>query len=150
MTLLATVSVLAPGGRWPPTGNVVFKDGMLTVIGTVPLLGREGEPARMDPYTSTGSHSFTAAYAGNASDIGSSSTASALTVNPDSTSTALTFSPTVVVGQLVTLVATVSAVAPGSGHGERQHRVQGRHDGDWHGGTFRRDGEPADDLHEYG
>ena len=95
VTLMATVSVLAPG-TGTPTGNVVFKDGT-TVIGTVPLSG--GKASLPMTYTSTGSHSFTAVYAGNANDLGSTSTASALTVNPDSTSTALTFSPTVVVNR---------------------------------------------------
>jgi Bacterial Ig-like domain (group 3) len=110
VTLMATVSPVAPGAG-TPTGNVVFKDGT-TIIGTVALSG--GKASLPTSYTSTGTHSFTAVYSGTATDVGSTSTASGLTVNPDSTSTSLTLSPTtVVVGQQVTLTATVSVTAPG-------------------------------------
>lgn len=77
ITLTATVS--GSGA----TGNIVFKDGTATVA-TVPLSG--GVASYVSPALAPGPHSFTAAYAGNATYL--SSVSSIVIVSWDSTTPA--------------------------------------------------------------
>ena len=113
VTLKATVSVVG-GGVGTPTGLVTFYDEG-TSIGAVALTGTTASLPMT--YASPGSHLFTAIYSGDANDNGSSTaTASSVTVNPDTTKTVVNFSVLpAVLGQSVTITATVSAVAPGAG-----------------------------------
>ena len=115
VSLTATVAPVAPGSG-VATGTVTFKDGGST-IGTRTLSGGQAT-FTTSALAVSGSHSFTATYAGD-TNFNSSSTASALsyTVNKANTTTALSSSPSSasVYGQNVTLTATVSAVAPGAG-----------------------------------
>ena len=58
-----TATVTAATGTTPPTGNVVFSDGA-TVLGTVALAGN-GKASLTTSALTSGSHSVTAAYAGD-------------------------------------------------------------------------------------
>ncbi len=111
-----TAVVTASDGR-VPTGAVTFKDGA-TVLGT----GTLSPVAGVDTTTFTtsalalGGHSITASYPSGSSYLGSVSPSAALTIGQDATRTAVsasTASP--VLGQPVTLTATVAVVAPGIG-----------------------------------
>jgi hypothetical protein len=107
VTLTATV---APSGA---TGSIEFFDGA-TSLGTAPLSG--GSAAINTSSLAVGPHSLTAVYGGGVAYAGSTSAAHGHTVNPATTSTALTSSPNPsVVGQSVTLTATVAVLAPGAG-----------------------------------
>ena len=112
VTLTATVSAVAPG-TGTPTGTITFKDGT-TTLGTAALAN--GTAALAVSSLSLGSHSLTAAYAGATNFLASTSTAVTQTVNNASTTTALTATPNPSVSsQVVTLKATVSVIAPGTG-----------------------------------
>jgi N,N-dimethylformamidase beta subunit-like protein/uncharacterized protein DUF4082/Big-like domain-containing protein/purple acid phosphatase-like protein/Ig-like domain-containing protein len=112
VTLTATVSVVAPG-TGTVAGSVTFKDGT-TVLGTATLSG--GSAILPVTTLTVGSHSLTAAFAATPSYGASTSAAVTQTVRQASTTTGFTISPqTSVSGQSVTLTATVSAVAPGTG-----------------------------------
>ena len=113
LTLKATVSVVSPGAG-KPTGSVTFYDGTMA-IGTVTLANASASLSMT--YTSPGSHSFTASYSGDTNDnVSTTTTATAVTVSPDTTKTALAVTTaTPVVGQAVTIKATVSVVSPGVG-----------------------------------
>ena len=111
VTFTATVSPVSGPGT--PTGSVIFKDGS-TTIGSGPLSG--GVATLAISTLTTGSHSITAVYAGDASFTGSTSPVLNQMVNQAGTSTALGSNPsTSTYGQNVTLTATVSpAGATGS------------------------------------
>jgi hypothetical protein len=114
LVLKATVSAVAPGVG-TPTGTVSFYDGA-TLIGTQPLSA--SAPYTASITTSTlpigSAQPITAVYSGDANDLASTSTASKVTVNPVTTRTVVTRTPaTAVVGQPMTLIATVSVLAPG-------------------------------------
>src|SRR5207247_2342386 len=116
VTFSATVAPV-PSGSGVPTGIVTFKDGANTLgTGTLSTSGGVTTATFATGSLSKGSHSITAAYAGDTNFSSGTSPAVTQTVNQASSSTALASSvnPSVF-GQSVTLTATVSAVAPGSG-----------------------------------
>jgi autotransporter-associated beta strand protein len=109
--VMLTATVSASSGT--PTGTVTFYDNG-TSLGTGTLNG--GQATFPATFQTTGSHSITAAYAGNGTDAGSqSSTAVVVTVvnptpTPTPTTTTVSAAPaSVASGQQVTLTATVSA-----------------------------------------
>ena len=117
-TVTYTATVTQASGSTKPTGSVTFKDGSSTISctgGTQTLSA--GIATCSLAYSSVGSHSITAVYAGSAPFTGSSSTpALAQAVNAASTATTLSSSTNPsVTGQTVTFTATVAAAAPGTG-----------------------------------
>lgn len=116
VTLTATLGVVSPGVG-VPTGTVTFKDGA-TVLGTGTLSVVNGKAVAT--FTTSGlgigSHSITAAYAGDASFKNSTSAAISQSIGKASTTTTLKTSlANAVFGQSVTLTATLGVVSPGSG-----------------------------------
>ena len=110
VTFTATVS------SGTATGTVSFKDGATTITGCGSATVTNGVATCSASGLAPGSHSVTGAYSGDATDGGSTSSPLAQTVNKAASSTALVSSAnTSVFGQSVTLTATVSASAPGSG-----------------------------------
>ena len=109
-----TATVAAVTSSLPtPTGTVEFFDGT-TDLGPGMLSG--GVATFSIAALSVGNHAITAQYFGDGNFSGSTSTATAQTVNPAGTSTAVVASPSPsVYGQSVTFTATVTAVAPGAG-----------------------------------
>jgi hypothetical protein len=107
-----TATVTASGGG-VPTGTVTFKDGS-TPIWT-DTLDANGHAKFSVSNLAFGSHSITAAYAGNANFSASVSSTVVETVNADTTTTTLTSSlnPSVH-NRPVTFTATVVANAPGT------------------------------------
>jgi len=112
VTFTATVAAAAPSDG-TPTGTVFFKDGA-TVLGSGTVSG--GKATLSTSVLAAGSHSITAVYSGNTSYGPSTSAWLAHTVNKAATTAKLTSSPTSsVVGETVTLKATIAVVAPGTG-----------------------------------
>ena len=112
VTFTATVAADAPGNA-TPTGSVTFMDGG-TVLKTVNLSG--GSASFTTTNLAVASHSITATYNGSGSFTASPSAASAVRVSRDATTAVVSASASnPVVGQAVTLKATVTAAAPGSG-----------------------------------
>ncbi len=113
VTLTATVSANAPGSG-TPTGTVTFmgNDGTLC-SGPVTLSG--GSASCSVSYPAVTTDNFTADYSGD-SNFDTSSASSSVSVGQDTTSTTASASPSSsVVGQTVTLSATVAVDAPGAG-----------------------------------
>ncbi|HEV2476533.1 MAG TPA: choice-of-anchor tandem repeat GloVer-containing protein [Candidatus Dormibacteraeota bacterium] len=105
VTLTATVS----GGTTAPTGSVTFQDGN-TVLTTAALTNGQ---ATVNIGLQGGTRSLTAAYSGDATYSGSSSSAVAQVVNLPATTTSLTSSAaTSYAGNSLTLTATVSGTNP--------------------------------------
>jgi hypothetical protein len=114
VTLTATLSAAAPG-MGTPTGLVNFYDGG-KLLGTGTLGSGGTATLLVNSILAVGKHSVTAGYQGDANFIGVTSSAVSLTVNQAATTTTLSASSsTSTFGQPVTLTATVSPVAPGSG-----------------------------------
>lgn len=113
--LTATVTPVASGST-KPSGTVTFMDGN-TVLGSVSVNSQETATYTTTAFAlAVGGDSITASYAGNTDFAASTSTPLSQTVNEDPTKTTVTSSAsTAVVGQSVTLTATVAATAPGSG-----------------------------------
>lgn len=112
VTLTAAVSPVAPG-TGTATGTVTFKDGT-TVLGTATLAS--GSAALTVSTLIAGAHSLTASYGGSTNFAASTSVVVTQTVNQPSTTTVLTPTPSPsTFGQTVTLKATVTVVAPGTG-----------------------------------
>ena len=112
VSLTATVTP-TQSSALAPAGNVVFKDGS-AVLGTVAL--SSGTAIFNAAGLGVGTHAITASYGGDNNFGSSTSSAISQAVNQAATSTALTASPNPVnVGQSVTIMATVSVVAPGAG-----------------------------------
>jgi YVTN family beta-propeller protein len=110
--LTATVAAVAPGSG-TPAGTVSFLDGA-TLLGIAGLSG--GVATLTTSSLVPGAHSLTAVYGGSAAFAGSTSPVDAQTVNQASTTTLLTSAPDPSTsGQVKTLTATVTAVAPGAG-----------------------------------
>ena len=112
VTLTATVTGVVP------TGAVNFKDGGTSIAGCSAVNVTGSGNARTAACTtsglSTGTHSITAAYGGDASNLASTSSAlSQVVVSMTSTSTTLdsSLNPSTL-GTLVTLTATVAGNAP--------------------------------------
>jgi hypothetical protein len=116
VTYTATVTVVAPSAG-SPTGTVNFEDGGVTIAGcAAKALTAAGTATCSFTYPGAGTHSITATYSGNPTFAGSTSPTLTQTVNQASTSTALASSvnPSVA-GQSVTMTASVSVIAPGTG-----------------------------------
>jgi large repetitive protein len=116
VTYTATVTVVAPAAGIP-TGTVNFEDGGVTVAGCVAKgLTAAGTAGCSFTYPGAATHSITAIYSGGLDFAGSTSPTLTQAVNQASTSTALASSvnPSVA-GQAVTITASVSVIAPGSG-----------------------------------
>ena len=112
VSFTATVAAVT-SGLPTPSGTVEFFDGT-TDLGPGMLSG--GVATFSIAALSVGNHAITAQYFGDDNFSGSTSTATAQTVNPAGTSTAVVASPSPsVYGQSVTFTATVTAVAPGAG-----------------------------------
>src|SRR5262249_48167939 len=111
VTLSATVSPVSPA-TGVPTGTVTFSDGA-TTLAVVTLVN--GSASLSISTLGIGDHPITAAYSGSASFLASTSPTVTQTVNAPTT-TSLTSGPNPsVTGQMVTLTATVSPVAPAVG-----------------------------------
>ncbi len=113
VTLTSTVSVTGAGAGLP-SGSVTFLDGN-TVLGSVPLSVVNGvaQAGLLVPTLSAGQHILTASYGGAAATAASTSAALTQTVNQANTTTALAASSTSpVVGQTLTLTATVAPSYP--------------------------------------
>jgi hypothetical protein len=116
VTYTATITVVAPAAG-VPTGTVNFEDGGVTIAGCgAKVLTAAGTATCSFTYPGAATHSITAIYSGGVDFVGSTSPALTQTVNQASTSTALASSvnPSVA-GQPVTMTASVSVIAPGSG-----------------------------------
>ena len=113
ISFTATVTATAPGAG-TVDGTVQFKVDGVNLDGTVTLSG--GTATSIATTTlSVGSHTVTAVYSGSANFNGATGTL-AQTVGKAGTTTVVTSTPNPsVFGQMVTLTATVSAVAPGAG-----------------------------------
>jgi LPXTG-site transpeptidase (sortase) family protein len=110
VTVNYSVSVTAPGAG-TPTGNVTISDGTNSCTGTV------AAGTCSITFTSSGSKSLTATYAGDSNFNGSTSTSAGHTVNKADTTTSITSDtpdPSAG-GQSVNVNYSVSATAPGSG-----------------------------------
>jgi large repetitive protein len=122
VTYQATVTVNAPGSG-TPSGSVAFAGNGGSYCATAPLTAADPQTSPpswsascSETYTATTTDSLTATYSGDANDLGSSGTTSTA-IGPDTTTTTLSApSPaSPVVGQTVTLSATVAVTAPGAG-----------------------------------
>jgi autotransporter-associated beta strand protein len=116
VTFTATVSVNDPGVG-TPTGTVTFYDGMTPLgTGVLSTMGGVTTATITTDALTVGNHAITAAYDGDATDVGSTSSAVIQVIGQDNTSTALSSSnnPSVYT-QSVTFTATVSVSAPGAG-----------------------------------
>ncbi len=113
VSISATVVTVAPGAG-TPTGSVTFFDGA-TSLGSG-TLNASGVATISTSALSTGSHSITAVYAGSTNQTGSTSAALSHIVNQANTTTTVTSTANPAgVGQAISFVATVAAVAPGAG-----------------------------------
>jgi hypothetical protein len=109
VAVTALVSTIAPA-----TGSVDFHDGSVTICTAVVL--DAGSATCLASSIAIGTHAITATYTGDASFNGSTSAAASHVVSPASTSTTIISSLTSPpYGQAVSFIATVVAVAPGSG-----------------------------------
>ena len=117
VTLSSTVSVDAPGSG-SPGGSVSFSDDLgqicsATVDGTTGIASCTYTPSVP---TAVAGDSIIATYGGDTNDAASTSDALAEVVDKASTTSSLTMTPsTPLVGQSVTLSATVTPTAPGAG-----------------------------------
>jgi large repetitive protein len=104
------------GGSIPPTGQVTFSEDSVSIgVGT---LNASGVATISIPALPAGSHTFTAAYAGDVQDIPSTSAPFVQVVVPRTTSDELTTSATSLTGgQQLTLISVVRPVgtAPATG-----------------------------------
>ncbi|MFG2533013.1 Ig-like domain repeat protein [Streptomyces sp. NPDC048516] len=113
-TLTATVAPVAPGAG-TPTGTVTFTFGDGTNPATATLSGGVATVTHAFAGTSGSPYTLTGTYNGDANFTTSSGT-DTQTVNKAATTTSLVSSPDAgVVGQSITLTATVAPVAPGAG-----------------------------------
>src|SRR6185436_19852626 len=103
------------GGVGTPTGTVNFKDGS-TVIGSALPLDGSGVATFTTAVLTAATHTISAVYSGSALYAASTSANLSQVVSKASTATALASSlnPSCV-GAPVTLTATVTVIAPGSG-----------------------------------
>jgi len=111
--VMLTAAVQSPSGM-SATGTVTFLDGT-TALGTVAL---SNNSAQLAVALSTGSHSVTASYNGNANLAGSLSSALVETVNQAATATSISsnLNPSSY-GQAVTFAASVQTATGGSATG---------------------------------
>jgi hypothetical protein len=123
-SVIFTATVTGSGPTAP--GTVQFKDGAANLGSAQPLAS--GTASISTSALTTGSHTITAVYSGDAGYTGSTSSSLTHAVNKSNTTTALSSSvnPSVF-GQGITLTATVTAIAPGSGtpSGTVQFQIDG-------------------------
>lgn len=110
-TITLTAHVASPDST--PTGQVRFSAGA-ALLGTVDLVSGS---ATLDVSSlPTGPNGVSATYLGSSDHAPSTSSVVTIMVNPSATTTTVTASPNpAVVGQSITLTATVTMVPPGSG-----------------------------------
>ena len=109
----AKVAPVAPG-TGTPSGTVTFTDGS-AVLTTLPL-DASGTATYVSAGLAVATHSLVAVYNGSGSDASSTSSKLTFAVGPAATSTTLADSAsTLAPGQLVTLTATITPIAPGAG-----------------------------------
>ncbi|MFE9007180.1 Ig-like domain repeat protein [Streptomyces sp. NPDC007875] len=114
VTIGATVAPAAPGSGIP-TGSVTFDPGDGTPPVTAPLTAGSASITHTYAGTSGSPRTITAAYSGDA-DFTASTGTDTQTVGQADTDTAVVTSPDPsVAGEMVTLTARISAVAPGAG-----------------------------------
>ena len=109
-----TVTLTASVAGLTPTGTVTFKDGTTTIgTGTLSGAGATTTATLATSFSTVASHSLTAVYAGDPNDATSTSTAKSVTVTKVTTTTTVTTSLTsAVIGQSVTLTASVAGLTP--------------------------------------
>ena len=115
-TFTAKIAVASPGAG-TPTGTVTFKDGNAT-IGTGKLTTTNGVTSAtlVTAALAVGSHSITAVYAGDASDLRALRAALSFKVGQDATSVVLAESVAApVFGQNETFTAKIAVASPGAG-----------------------------------
>lgn len=93
-----------------PTGTVTLSDGA-TVVGSASMTG--GVASFSVIFTSVGTHTLTATYAGDASNTASTSAATPVSVVAVTTTTLSATPNPAAVGQSITFAATVSGSSPG-------------------------------------
>ncbi len=109
--LVAFTATVSPT---PDGGTVTFKDGATDISG--PVTVSSGQAQFSTNWLSVGAHSITAEYSGTTNYDASVSDPVVQTVNKAGTATTLTTSPEPsVVGETVTLIASVTASDPGGG-----------------------------------
>ena len=112
VTLTATVAPVSPGAG-TPTGTVEFFNGT-TSLGTGTL--NSGVATLATTALPVATNSITAQYQGDSNFSGITSPAVSVTVGQASTTATVTFFPlTPIVGQSITLTATIAVVSPGGG-----------------------------------
>ncbi|RNL65217.1 hypothetical protein EFK50_04435 [Nocardioides marmoriginsengisoli] len=110
-----SASIAATNGTGTPTGDVQFKVDGVNLGGPVALSGG-GANSISTSSLSTGNHTVTAEYLGDANFFGSTSAAKTQDVNKADTTTSLSAAPSPTVsGQAVTFTAHVDVVSPGVG-----------------------------------
>jgi Bacterial Ig-like domain (group 3) len=106
VTFTATVSGPAPSGL------VNFSDGA-TLLGSAAL--NDGLAIFSTTGLAVGTHTITAAYAGDANVTGSSSTAVSQNVTQASTTTTIAAAASITLGEALNVTATVAITSPGAG-----------------------------------
>lgn len=114
--LLATLSVVAPGGGIP-TGKVTFRKGSAVLgQGTLSVSGNQIVARLSVSGQLVGTHAISAVYEGSDSYVTSSPANLSLVIRKADASITITSSaPTAVSGAPVTLTASLAVVSPGSG-----------------------------------
>lgn len=118
-TISVTVSAVAPGAG-TPTGSVTVSDGTLTC--TIASLDGSGSGSCQITETTPGNYTFTGTYGGD-TNFNTTNGSTAATVAKAATTTVITETPQpsgsvggpAVSGQVITVSATVTVVAPGTG-----------------------------------
>lgn len=115
VTYSATVTAVSPGAG-TPAGTVAFADSGTTIASCANVTLSNGVATCTVTYGSAGVHHVTAAYAATSDYTGSGSSTIDHTVSPAPTQISISPPPSpVVVGQSITLSATVTVLAPGAG-----------------------------------
>jgi hypothetical protein len=113
VTLTANVAPVSPGAG-TPSGTVQFFNGT-TSLGTA-TLNSNGTASLSTTALPLGADAISAQYEGDTNFVANTSPSSTVTVTQASSNASLSASPNpAVIGQSVTLSATIAAVSPGSG-----------------------------------
>jgi hypothetical protein len=115
VTLEATVTAAATGSG-TPTGTVAFTQTGIALCATAPLSATTPDTATCKTtYTGTGTFNVKASYAGDGNFTGSSTTGAVVVDKDPTTTTVQSNVGSPVVGQPITLTATVEVTSPGAG-----------------------------------